>query len=64
MVFVYVRLNIHCKSYRQHLGQFRNAFGVILFSGFAPPLNELYFFSLIQRLSHFLYCSVAAGSSG
>lgn len=63
MDFVYAKLNIHHKSYRQHLGDFRIAFGVSLFSIITPPLNELYFVSLIHRLSH-LYSSVAAGSSG
>lgn len=60
MDFVYAKLNIHHKSYRQHLGDFRIAFRVSLIT---PPLNELYFVSLIHRLSH-LHCSVAAGSSG
>lgn len=63
MDFVYAKLNIHHKSYWQHLGDFRIAFGVSLFSIITPPLNELYFVSLIHGLSH-LYCSVAAGSSG
>jgi len=64
MKFVYTRLNIHHKAYEQHLRDFRIAFGVILFSVMTPPLNELYYFSLIHKLFHFLHCSVAAGSSG
>lgn len=47
MEFVYVRYNTHCESYRQHLRDFRISFVVFLSSVIAPPLNGLYFFSLI-----------------